>query len=90
MPSYTLKVAYFLGFSCCLQQLRVLNGVTWQPLLECKHAPTIDSITANVYREYEEPSGVLSPIQVPFRLLFDCLQWRLGVGGALDCLPSVA
>lgn len=42
----------------------MLNGVTWQPLLECQHAPQVASPSATVYREVEEPQGVLNPIQV--------------------------
>eukprot|EP00195_Chlamydomonas_chlamydogama_P006395 CAMPEP_0202899000 /NCGR_PEP_ID=MMETSP1392-20130828/7362_1 /ASSEMBLY_ACC=CAM_ASM_000868 /TAXON_ID=225041 /ORGANISM="Chlamydomonas chlamydogama, Strain SAG 11-48b" /LENGTH=368 /DNA_ID=CAMNT_0049585083 /DNA_START=375 /DNA_END=1481 /DNA_ORIENTATION=- len=50
------------------QRVRVLNHVTWQPLLECEHAPTLSGPSGVVvYREVDEsaagtPSHMRSPI----------------------------
>ncbi|KAF8071311.1 WRAP73 [Scenedesmus sp. PABB004] len=48
------------------QVLRVLNGVTWAPLLECHHgSPVEEPRSVAVYQELEEPArGVLAPVQV--------------------------
>jgi hypothetical protein len=48
-----------------LQVVRVLNSVTWQPLLECHHGSPMDEpAEVAVYQEVEEPRGVLAPMQV--------------------------
>ncbi|GBF93064.1 hypothetical protein Rsub_05675 [Raphidocelis subcapitata] len=48
------------------QVARVLNGVTWQPLLECHHGSPVEGPRgAAVYRELEEARGVLAPVQAP-------------------------
>lgn len=48
-----------------LQVVRVLNNVTWQPLLECHHGTPVDEPPGvAVYQEVEEPRGVLLPVQV--------------------------
>lgn len=52
---------------CCGHQqvVRVLNNVTWQPLLECHHGTPVDEPPGvAVYQEVEEPRGVLLPVQV--------------------------
>ncbi|KAF6261305.1 quinon protein alcohol dehydrogenase-like superfamily [Scenedesmus sp. NREL 46B-D3] len=47
------------------QVVRVLNSVTWQPLLECQHGSPVDEpAEVAVYQEVEEPRGVLAPMQV--------------------------
>ncbi|WIA32488.1 hypothetical protein OEZ86_003307 [Tetradesmus obliquus] len=47
------------------QVVRVLNGVTWQPLLECHHGSPVDEpAQVAVYQEVEEPRGVLAPLQL--------------------------
>jgi hypothetical protein len=48
-----------------VQVVRVLNSVTWQPLLECHHgSPVEEPAEVAVYQEVEEPRGVLAPMQV--------------------------
>lgn len=48
-----------------LQVARVLNNITWQPLLECHHGTPVDEPPGvAVYQEVEEPRGVLLPVQV--------------------------
>lgn len=43
----------------------MLNGVTWAPLLECRHGSPVDAPrAAAVYRELEEARGVLAPVAV--------------------------
>lgn len=57
----------------------MLNGVTWQPLLECHHGSPVDEpAQVAVYQEVEEPRGVLAPLQVCIIVLqeqlFRCMQ----------------
>lgn len=50
---------------CVMQVVRVLNNMTWQPLLECHHGSPVDEpAEVAVYQEVEEPRGVLAPVQV--------------------------
>lgn len=52
----------------CLQVARVLNNVTWQPLLECHHGTPVDEPPGvAVYQEIEEQQprrAPLLPVQV--------------------------
>lgn len=48
------------------QVARVLNGITWRPLLECHHGSPIEGPrAAAVYKELEEIRGVLAPVATP-------------------------
>lgn len=56
---------YFPLSAAVCQVVRVLNNVTWQPLLECHHGSPVDEpAEVAVYQEVEEPRGVLAPMQV--------------------------
>lgn len=47
------------------QAARVLNPVTWQPLLECRHGSPVDGPRGvAVYQEMEDAARVLAPMQV--------------------------
>ncbi len=48
-----------------MQVARVLNNITWQPLLECHHGTPVDEPpSVAVYQEVEETRAVLAPVQV--------------------------
>jgi hypothetical protein len=47
-----------------MQVIRVLNNVTWQPLLECHHGSPVDEPPdVAIYEEVEDPKSVLAPVQ---------------------------
>jgi hypothetical protein len=69
-----------------VQVVRVLNSVTWQPLLECHHgSPVEEPAEVAVYQEVEEPRGVLAPMQVRCVWLYTASLslWGLGLADAV-------